>query len=250
MSQDEALDRIMGTTWRPDWFREMGAKGMIDLATFREDVGLFPSPSEKTMRLVLPLSSLEFPYTEVQKLGASTYAFAGTDLRITVLDEERISVSYRLKDQLVSGVYAVMKDDVAEVIASEQKRRADLFDSLAGKGAVLSSSAYGTIRLEEGMRFSWQGFEKLVPSLIGPEAKGKGRVDFPLHVAGEIGGSFDGVITFVFDEYPDARGVSFLYKATDGGLRVTSLAKDSLSELLVTHPAMAPVVIFFRQSAQ
>ena len=31
MSQDEALDRIMSTTWRPDWFREMLARGTIDL---------------------------------------------------------------------------------------------------------------------------------------------------------------------------------------------------------------------------
>ena len=46
MSQDEALDRIMSNTWRPDWFQEMVARGAIDLAVFRDDVGLFPSASD------------------------------------------------------------------------------------------------------------------------------------------------------------------------------------------------------------
>ena len=244
---DETLDRIMGTTWRPDWFRDMLAKGTFDLSMFRDDVGLFPSLSEKVVRLVLPLSTFEFRYGEIQKLGASTYAFTGTDLRITVLDEERISVSYRYKDQPVTGLYALMKDDVAEVIAAEQKRRTDLYDALVKKGATLASSAYGTIRLQGGMHFSWDGFGKLVPALISPNAKGRGAIDFTLHSAKELAAEFDGVITFVFDESANA-GVSFLYKAASGGLRFTSLAKDSVQGLLVTHTGMSPVVIFFSQS--
>ena len=256
---DETLDRIMGTTWRPDWFRDMLAKGTFDLSMFRDDVGLFPSLSEKVVRLVLPLSTFEFRYGEIQKLGAATYAFTGTDLRITVLDEERISVSYRYKDQPVSGLYALMKDDVAEVIAVEQKRRTDLYDALVKKGATLASSAYGTIRLQGGMRFSWDGFGKLVPTLISPNAKGRGAIDFTLHPAKDLAAEFDGVITFLFDESENAAaaaargaaappGVSFLYKAASGGLRFTSLAKDSVQGMLVMHTGMSPVVIFFSQS--
>ena len=248
LSQDETLDRIMGTTWRPDWFREMMGKGTIDLAMFRDDVGLFPSPADKVMRLALPLSTFEFHYTGIQKLGAASYAFTGSDLRITVLDDERISVSYRYKDQPVSGIYAVMKEDVTELIAAEQKRRSDLYDTLRKPGATLVSSAYGTIRLQDGMRFSWDGYSRLVPSLIGPNARGKGTVDFTLRAAKDLAGDYDGVITFVFDEYPNA-GVSFLYKAAAGGLRFTSLARDSLQGLIVTHPGISPVVIFFSQSS-
>jgi hypothetical protein len=250
LSQDENLERIMGNTWRPDWFREMAVKGTIDLATFREDIGLFPNPAESTMRLSLPLSAVDFKYTGIEKLGANAYAFAGSDLRITVLDEERISISYRYKDQALSGLYAIMRSDVAELIAGEQKRRSDAFDSFFLKGQTLTSSAYGTIRLEPGMRFTWQSFQKLVPSLIGREATGKGSVDFPFHVAREIAGGYNGVITFTFDEYADTPGPSFLYTFASAGVRFTSLAKDSVSNLLVTHPAMTPVVIFFNQSGQ
>jgi hypothetical protein len=247
LSQDETLDRIMGTTWRPDWFREMIGKGTIDLTMLRDDVGLFPSPADKVMRLALPLSTFEFHYSGIQKLGATSYAFTGSDLRITVLDEERISVSYRYKDQPVTGLYALMKDDVAEVIAAEQKRRSDLYDTLRKPGATLVSSAYGTIRLQDGMRFAWEGYSRLVPSVIGPNAKGKGTVDFTLRAAKELAGDYDGVITFVFDEYPNA-GVSFLYKVAAGGLRFTSLGRDSFQGLMVTHPGISPVVIYFNQS--
>lgn len=256
VSQDETLDRLLGSTWRPDYFREMVAKGMIDLSVFREDVGLFPSPSENIMRLQLPLSTFEFPYTGIEKLGASSYVFTGTDLRITVLDEERITINYRIKDQPVSGLYAIMTDDIAEAAAAEQQRRQDLYAQLTKPGATLSSSAYGTIHLGEDMRFSWQGFDKLVPSVIGAKAKGGGRVDFSLHLAKELAGAYDGVISFLFDEYADAQGAgpesgaSFLYKAAGGGLRLTALARDSVKELLVTGTGISPVVIFFSQSAQ
>ncbi|MCX7038508.1 MAG: SH3 domain-containing protein [Spirochaetes bacterium] len=238
MSQDETLDRLLGSTWRPDYFREMVAKGMIDLSVFREDVGLFPSPSENIMRLQLPLSTFEFPYTGIEKLGASSYVFTGTDLRITVLDEERITINYRIKDQPVSGLYA------------------DLYAQLTKPGATLASSSYGTIHLGQDMRFSWQGFDKLVPSVIGDKAKGGGRVDFSLHLAKELAGAYDGVITFLFDEYADAQGagpeagVNFLYKAVGGGLRLTALARDSVKELIVTGTGISPVVVFFSQSEQ
>ncbi|HVP18300.1 MAG TPA: SH3 domain-containing protein [Spirochaetia bacterium] len=261
LSQDEALDRIMGNTWRPDWFREMVARGAIDLAIFREDVGLFPSPSDSIFRLVLPQYSVEFPYTGVQKLGESTYAFTGSDLRVTVVDEERISIYYHYKDQRMAGLYTLMKQDVGDLIAAEQKRRQAIFDSIAARGTSFNSSAYGTISVSPDMRFTWTGYQKLVPSLIPADAQGKGRVDFPLHAAKELAGDYDGVITFVFDRAGDpgtssapgspaaAYSASFLYKATAGGLRFTSLDRDSVTNLVVTHPGISPTVIFLTQSS-
>ena len=177
----------------------------------------------------------------------ASYTFPGTDLRIDVLDDERINVSYRYKDQPKTDLYVLEKDDVAQLVAAEQQRRADVYDGLVKKGATLASSAYGTIHLQPGMRFSWEGFSKLVPSLIGADAKGRGAVDFTLHVRKELLGDYDGAVTFIFDEYPKS-GLSFLYKSTAGGLRFTSLARDSVQDLFVTHPGLSAVVIFFTQT--
>jgi hypothetical protein len=88
---------------------------------YREDVGLFPSPEDRLMKLVLPLSTFEFHYTgEPQKAGVASYTFPGTDLRIDVLDEGRINVSWRYKDQPKTDQYVMVKDDVAQIVAAEQ----------------------------------------------------------------------------------------------------------------------------------
>jgi hypothetical protein len=72
-------------------------------------------------------------------------------------------------------------------------------------------------------------------------------LDFTFHLTKGLTTDYDGAVTFLFDEYPSA-GVSFLYKAADGGIRLTSLARDSVQDLFVMHPSYSPVVIFFTQS--
>jgi hypothetical protein len=246
LAEDDTLERIMGTTWRPDYFRKMINDGRIDLTSFREDIGLFPDPEHRTFRLVLTHETREFPYQRIERSGTTTYAAVGSDLRITVLDEERISVSYRNGDLQAGGLYATIDQDVAEVIAAELQRRQDLFDRLRSAGATLASSSYGVIRLETGMRFTWQGFERLVPSLIGAKAKGSGRVDFPYHVGKELAGQYDGVITLQFDD--GETEVSFLVKNASGGVRFTSLGRDGIEDLDAVRVGISPVVIFFSQS--
>jgi hypothetical protein len=96
------------------------------------------------------------------------------------------------------------------------------------------------------MRFAWQGFERLVPSLIGAKAKGAGRVDFPYHVGKELAGQYDGVITLQFDDGETV--VSFLVKNAAGGVRLTSLGRDAFEELDAVRVGISPIVIFFSQS--
>jgi hypothetical protein len=246
LSEDDTLARILGTTWRPDFFRKMINDGRIDLGSFREDVGLFPDPDNHTFRLVLTRETMEFPYQRIERSGTTTYAMVGSDLRITVLDEERISVSYLDGDQQAGGLYASLKEDVADVIAGELQRRQNFFDRLRSAGATLTSSSYGVIRLQAGMRFTWQGFDRLVPSLIDAKAKGAGRVDFPYHVGKELAGQYDGVITLQFDD--GGTEASFLVKNAAGGVRLTALGRDAFEELDAVRVGISPAVIFFSQS--
>lgn len=246
-SEDPDLDRILGGIWRPDWFREMMNRGMIDLDKFREDIGFFPEPAANLFRLVLPAYSMDFPYDGIERISSGVYQ-AGPGLRISVLDQERIMLNYRHNDQEVGAIFAVVEDDVAEVISKEQQRREAVFNAIRAKGSSLASSAYGGIRLEEGMRFTWSGFEKLVPSIIPAGAGNTGRVDFIYTPSAALRSSTDGVITFIFDQPGNpARPPSFLYSAAAGGLRLTSLAGGSFSDLEVVKTAISPIVIFFTQ---
>jgi hypothetical protein len=94
------------------------------------------------------------------------------------------------------------------------------------------------------MRFTWEGFARLVPSLVKAGVRGSGAVDLSLKVAKAIAADYDGALTLVFDDAP-AAPVSFLYKAAADGLRLTSLARDSVTDLHVTHASPTPIVIFF-----
>jgi len=249
-SQDDTLNLIMTTVWRPDWFVTMAAKGALDLSMFREDVGLFLLPDQNLVRLALPRQTFEFHYTGTpQRQGVRQYTFPGTDLRIDVIDPDggRINITYQQGTQLVTRLYESMTDDVAALVSDEQKRRDDVYAELTARGSTLTSSAYGTITLSPDLRFTWEGFGKLQPGLIGANAKGHGTVDLTLRVGRSIAADWDGAITFVFDEYPDA-GTSFLYKEVEGGLRLTSLARDSVTDLFVLHPSPVPIVLFFTQS--
>jgi hypothetical protein len=251
MSQDEVLDRLLGSTWRPDWFLDSIGNGAIDLSRFREDVGLFPMPTEKLFRLTAPQYSVDFKYDHIERAAAGTYVAVGTSLRITILGEDRISITYRYKDQEMGAIYVTVKDDVAEIITREQNRRQDVFSALAGRGAVLTSSAYGRIRLEDGMRFTWQGYERLVPVAIPRPAGARGRVDFAYHAARALAGEYDGVITFTFDPDSGSEGqavsASFLYTLASGGVRFTSLGKESFAEPAAVRPGLSPLVIYFTQ---
>jgi hypothetical protein len=282
MSQDEALDRILGSTWRPDWFQDMISSAMIDLARLREDVGFFPDPSQNTFHLVLPLYSLDFTYQRIDRLSSGNYVAVGANLRISLLGDEKISINYRYKDQEIGGIFTIIDEDISGVIEREQKRRQDIYDSFRAGGDILKSSAYGTIRVNDEMLFTWVGFDKLVPSVIGKGTGTTGRIDFPFHVARELQGAYDGVITFSFDggknapatpaaggdpgtpaasrqsTLPQTAGaagvsaassleVSFLFKSVSGGVRFSSIAKDAFSDLLVTRLGISPVTIFFSQ---
>jgi len=245
----------------------MISRSMIDLTRFREDIGFFPDRSQNLIRIVLPEYSLDFHYTRVEKLAQGTYQAVGADLRITVLDTGRIALSYSYKSQPVETVFVLLSDDVTDIVAKEQARRQDLYTAFVASGTRLVSSAYGTVELSDGMKFSWQGLGKLVPAVVGASAQDQGTVDFRYHLAKALQGSYDGVLTFLFDDPSGGfgsplsptsvrgaaqqgatQGVSFLYKSVDGGIRFTSLGEESFKDLYVMRPAISPVVIFFTQS--
>ena len=111
----------------------------------------------------------------------------------------RVSLSYSDAGRQVTRVFVQLSRDVAESIAAEQDRRDRLYRDLVEHGAVLHSSGYGTIELGPERRFRWQRFLALVPELLPAGLPGTGRVDFRYAPAPELGGSYDTVISFLFD---------------------------------------------------
>ena len=202
-ADDPALEHLLATVWRPNYFRAMVITGRYDLRRFRAEYGLFPDPAARVFRLVTETGTREFRYQSVERVGEGRYVLHLEDdaspVRVTVRSAHRVSVSYTVAGRQVTQVFVKLTRDVAESIAAEQARRERLYRNLVERGAVLQSSGYGTIELGPERRFRWQGFEALVPELLPAGLPGTGRMDFRYAPAPELGDSYDTVITFLFD---------------------------------------------------
>ena len=219
---DPALERLLGTVWRPEYFRAMVITGRYDLERFRAEYGLFPDPAAQVFRLVTEESAHEFAYQTIERVSDDLYvlhaAEAAGPVRFTVQSAARVAVSYVAGGRLVTQVFLDLKRDIAALIAAERTRRDLLYADLRARGALLRSSGYGTIELEEERRYRWHGFEALVPGLLPAGLPGTGRVDFRYAPGPALAGSYDAVVTFLFDRAADLEHAagSANEAATDG----------------------------------
>ena len=203
-ADDPTLDHLLATVWRPEYFRAMVLTGRYDLTRFRAEYGLFPDPAAQVLRLVTAAGKREFAYRAIERVGDGRYVLrlgdAASPVRLTVHSATRMSVSYTAADgHLVTQVLHDLQRDVGELISAERARRDQLYGDLLRRGAVWRSTGYGTIELEAERRYRWHGFQALVPGLLPPGLPGTGRVDFRYAPAPELAGSYDTVITFLFD---------------------------------------------------
>ena len=158
---------------------------------------------------------------------------------------QRIVVSYPVGEQVQSMVFIDFSGDIEQAVEAEKERRTRLLGSFISRGRVLVSSAYGNIYLEEGMRFRWQDYGRLGAQISLKAVSGSGVVDFPYYLSSALAASFDGVITFRFNEYEAGEGTSFLYSFDSSGVRFEYVRPQGIEELEVVRRDSSPLVIYF-----
>ncbi len=206
---DPALSSVMTNTWRPSYFGQMIQSGIYDLTRFQSTYGFFPDPEQKRFTLVLPEYSIAFDYTGIQKMELNRYAVVGTSLLITLRSETELSLQYSHKGNITSTTVEKIDQNVDDLVKAEQQRRDDLYTAFLDHGDRLSSSAYGEIRLSKDKKFTWDGFQPLVPNVIPRTATGSGNVGFPLYLDTSLKGKFDGVITFNLNGTDSSQSANF-----------------------------------------
>jgi hypothetical protein len=244
-NEDELLTALLSTTWRPSYFLDMIVTGRIDLSRFNSSMGLFPEPGVNRITIETPDGVYKFDYSGIIRVRSNLFSFTDADLRIEVLSDARISATYTAYGKQVNEMYVKIKTDIDELCAREKTLRKAFYNDFYIRGKVLSSSAYGVITLDENQGFSWKGFERLAPSIIPRTAQGSGNVDFPFFIAKDLKDQYDGIITFYFKGYKSEKGISFLYKFTDQGVRFVSLHEDYIIEREVTRTGINPIIMFF-----
>ena len=242
-SQDPVLDTILSTVWRPEYFQEMRDKGRIDLVRFSGDFGLFPQRSANTVDLVMSTYRQHFEYNEIVRLGPGRYHFKGSDLRLHLTTAGRLMATFNRNGLLLSQVFLRFTADLDRLRNDELERRDRLFQVFLARGRILSSSAYGSIRLSQGRRFNWVDFERLHVFL--KPVQGDGRVYFRYFLSGELAARYDGVVSFRFSEYSEVEETSFVYVFDDLGVRFLFLSPDYIDQLEVKSLGISPLVIHF-----
>ena len=244
-SQDSILDNVMQHVWRPEYFQDMIQDGRYDLERFRTDIGLFPQPEEKRIRIVTEEDTVIFSYERIDRIGAATYAFVGTELRVEVLGTNRLVASFKEEGKLVSHVFLRLTRDVLQTIREEKERRLDRYAEFAGK--ELHSSAYGTLRFDDDQHFAWQDYGKLVPTVIPAETLGIGTVEFIYYLGPALAGQYHGIITFRLAGVEDDGRRSFLYRFVQGGVNLVFVRKEDIQELVLPAVGVSPLILFFEE---
>ncbi|MEE9309232.1 MAG: SH3 domain-containing protein [Spirochaetia bacterium] len=250
MARDPMLEALQETAWRPEYFREMVNKGRIDLTSFGPQFGFFVDTETKQVRLVTSRRRRNYRYERIENVGANRYVFEGPDIgvggiRVNMQSRKRIVLTYSWGDQLLSSIYIDFPEEIEEIVTEERERRERLLDTFRSRSRVFGSTAYGNIYLEEGMRFRWENYGRLGEQIFLKRVRGSGDVDFAYYLSDSLAASFDGVITFRFDEYSSDEGTSFLFTFDSAGVRFEYIRPQGIADLEVVRRDSSPLVIYF-----
>jgi hypothetical protein len=245
LNTDKTLEHILNNTWRPIYFQEMIERGKINTNLFNNNIGIFPLPLSSAVEIVTPKGKFNFPYSEVIKVKTDSYSFKDTNLRIEALSERKISATFIEDNKQVTALYVLIDEDIDSLYDKEIDSREAAFKSFYDKGTVLSSSAYGSITLDEKRRMTWKNFSKLVPAIIPDSVAGNGWVDFPYTLSSELKKTYDGIVTIFFTELKAQKTFSFVYKFADNGVRLYFVPESNINDSRVERLGANPIVIYF-----
>jgi hypothetical protein len=148
--------------------------------------------------------------------------------------------------------FAALPSDVDDLVMQETARRAGLFEVLYSRGPSYTSHNYGTLSFEENGRFTWTGYNILVPQVIPAQALEGGVVDMRLFLAPSLTDRYNGAFTLKFDTAgalisgaSEAAEVDFLYTLDNQGFRIEYVPGTSRDGIVVARRASSPMVIYF-----
>lgn len=243
------IKEVLSRTYRPVEFEEMQDKGHINLEKFSERYGFLPDPEEKRFTVRTFDYTHSFDYEEIEKIDEGSYvlAAADTDIELKIEDDDKISLSYRKDDRNYSPEFFLI-EDLDTIREEERERRESLLEEIVESGPSYHSSAYGTLYFEEDGSFRWKGFERLVPRILPSAENTEGRLKFDRFIESDVGGSYKGACSFLFDNSQGDPPV-FLYNLEEGKLTLEYVSSDNLEDKVVQRRNASPIImVFFSQS--
>ena len=244
---DPDLDRLLLRTWSPESYATMVNSKRLDIEELAKHWEFMPGIDTGIARIYLPHVDRSFTYTGIRAEGARTWRFEGSRLRMSLRSDTTLAVQYyddggALKTEL----FVALASDIDDLIMQELARRDELFYNLYNTGPIFSSTNYGRLAFSEDGRFTWSGYQLLVPQVISALALGTGTINMGVFLGSAVSSLYDGAFAFNFEETGDrTRAVYFMYTLESQGMRIEYVPPSSMDGLVVARRASSPTVIYF-----
>jgi hypothetical protein len=254
-TEDPELDRLLARTWSPEWYGVMINNGRIDLDDLSRNWRFSPGHDTGMARIYLPTLDQTFSYTGIRPTGNRSWRFEGASLQMSLRSDTTLEVQYTENGSALRTLHFVaLPVEVEDIIAQETVRRDELFNTIFAQGPVFNSANYGTLSFSEDGRFTWTGYDLLIPQVIPSTALESGAVAMRLFLDASLNSRYDGAFSLLFDRIettniPSSNGpgaaVHFMYTLDAQGLRIEHVPESSLNGVTVTRRASSPMVIYF-----
>ena len=262
--RDPELESVLSRTWVAEVYGVMLDQGTIDVTAFSKHWGFLPGEDTGVANIFLNDVDISFPYSAIRSDGSRSWRFEGSTLTMRLRSPSILSVQFDVDNANAApgrsggsrrtARFVNLPTSLDDLIIQEETRREALFNALYIEGPIFSSASYGRLYLNEKQEFLWEGFEKLVPSLIPSLALGRGRIEMRLYLAAGIAGRYDGAFTFNFKSINGADiPVNFLYTIDSGdglgGIRLEYVPDSNIdgSNRVISRDS-SPVIIYFYQT--
>ena len=196
---DPDLDALLSRTWSPESYAAMINSRRIDLDELSRQYRFDPGQDTGVAHIYIPALDRAFTYSSIRPNGPRTWSFEGTTLQITLRSDTSLAVQF-IEDTGVMRtlLFVSLSVPVDDIILQESARRETLFNAIFNQGPVFTSNNYGTIVFSRGGRFSWNGFDLLVPHIVSPEAQGSGTVSMDLFLSPSLADRYNGAFSLRF----------------------------------------------------
>jgi hypothetical protein len=255
-AEDHELEELLSKRWSAESYAAMVNSGRINLEELSQRWGFDPGQDTGIARVKVENLDRGFSYTTIRAAGSRTWRFEGTSLQMYLSSDTSLELRFTENGgALRSFRFAALPSEVDDLIVQETTRRAELFEVLYSRGPSYTSHNYGTLSFEENGRFTWIGYNILVPQIIPAPALESGVVDMRLFLANSLTDRYNGAFTLRFDtagalisDPSQAVEVDFMYTLDNQGFRIEYVPGTSRDGLVVARRASSPMVIYFYRS--
>jgi hypothetical protein len=248
--EDPELDRVLSTTWSPEWYGTMIASGKLDLEELEKQWRFVPGEDSGTAHLYLPGIDKAYPYTGIESTGGRSWRFTGSPLEMSLRSDTLLAVQYNdAAGAVKTQLFTALPSRVNDLVIQETERRSALFRNLFDQGPVFVSANYGTLTLLAEEQFSWTGYDLLSGQVIPLPVLGRGPVTMGLYLDHTLEGRYDGAMALNFNGIGGpAVPVYFLYIVDDQGFHIEYVPPENVEGVTVMRRSANPLVIYFFKS--